>query len=46
MFIRWKNAVFCFEEVIVNVPQNYHAYNKYAELLYTMGVCPVAVQVD
>lgn len=33
----YSNAAFCFEELILASPQNFHLYVKYAELRYTMG---------
>jgi len=33
----YSNACFCFEELILAFPQNYHYYVKYAEIKYTMG---------
>jgi len=33
----YQNAAFCFEEMIVLQPQNYHLYVKYGEILATLG---------
>jgi len=33
----YKQAVFCYEELILADPQNYHYYTKCAEIKYTMG---------
>jgi len=33
----YKNAAFCYEELILSSPQNYHLYTRYGEILYTIG---------
>jgi len=33
----YKQAVFCYEELILADPQNYHYYTKCAEIKYTLG---------
>jgi len=33
----FKNASFCYEELILAFPQNFLYYVKYAEILYTLG---------
>jgi tetratricopeptide (TPR) repeat protein len=33
----YENAAYCYEELILASPNNYHIYVRYAELLYTMG---------
>jgi len=33
----YKNAAFCYEELILSFPQTYQYYYKYAEILYTIG---------
>jgi len=33
----YKNAAFCYEELILASPANHHLHYKYAEILYTMG---------
>jgi len=33
----YSNAAFCYEELILAFPQNYHFFSKYAEILYTTG---------
>jgi len=33
----YKNAAFCYEELLLAMPGNYHLHSKYAEILYTMG---------
>jgi tetratricopeptide (TPR) repeat protein len=33
----YKQAVFCYEELILAEPQNYHYYTKCAEIKYTIG---------
>jgi len=33
----YKNAAFCYEELILSAPQNYHLFTRYAEILYTIG---------
>jgi len=33
----YKNAAFCYEELIAAYPQVHHYYVKYAEILYTLG---------
>eukprot|EP01116_Phalansterium_solitarium_P021770 TRINITY_DN6916_c0_g1_i1.p2 TRINITY_DN6916_c0_g1~~TRINITY_DN6916_c0_g1_i1.p2 ORF type:complete len:295 (+),score=37.95 TRINITY_DN6916_c0_g1_i1:84-968(+) len=32
-----KLAAFCYEELIMAAPQNFHLYSKYGEIRYTMG---------
>jgi len=34
---QYKNAAFCYEELILSAPQNYHFSTKYAEILFTIG---------
>lgn len=34
---RFKLASYCFEELILAHPQNYHLYCRYGELLYSIG---------
>jgi tetratricopeptide (TPR) repeat protein len=33
-----SSALFCYEELILTNPHNFHYHLKYAELLYTVGV--------
>eukprot|EP01121_Diplochlamys_sp_Union-15-3_P010937 TRINITY_DN3127_c0_g1_i2.p1 TRINITY_DN3127_c0_g1~~TRINITY_DN3127_c0_g1_i2.p1 ORF type:complete len:266 (-),score=37.42 TRINITY_DN3127_c0_g1_i2:26-823(-) len=33
----YQYAAFCYEEVLLSSPENYHFYVKYAEVLYTIG---------
>eukprot|EP01114_Cavostelium_apophysatum_P013293 TRINITY_DN3183_c0_g1_i1.p1 TRINITY_DN3183_c0_g1~~TRINITY_DN3183_c0_g1_i1.p1 ORF type:complete len:315 (-),score=62.03 TRINITY_DN3183_c0_g1_i1:96-1040(-) len=33
----YKNAAFCYEELILAYPQNHHFFNRYAEILFTLG---------
>jgi tetratricopeptide (TPR) repeat protein len=33
----YNNAAFCYEELILASPENYHFYVKYAEILFTAG---------
>jgi len=33
----FKNAAFCYEELLLATPGNYHLHSKYAEILYTSG---------
>jgi len=33
----YKQALFCYEELILAEPQNYHYYTKCAEIKYTLG---------
>uniref|UniRef100_A0A6B2L9P1 ER membrane protein complex subunit 2 n=1 Tax=Arcella intermedia TaxID=1963864 RepID=A0A6B2L9P1_9EUKA len=33
----FENAAYCYEELILSDPQNYHYYTKYAEIKYTQG---------
>jgi tetratricopeptide (TPR) repeat protein len=35
--LQYKEAFFCYEELILAAPQNYLFYLKYAEILYTVG---------
>jgi len=35
--LQYKEAAFCYEELILTAPQNYLFYLKYAEILYTIG---------
>jgi len=34
---QYSHACYCYEELILATPQNYHLYVKYAEIKYTMG---------
>eukprot|EP00002_Diphylleia_rotans_P012925 TRINITY_DN2524_c0_g1_i2.p1 TRINITY_DN2524_c0_g1~~TRINITY_DN2524_c0_g1_i2.p1 ORF type:complete len:222 (+),score=47.47 TRINITY_DN2524_c0_g1_i2:478-1143(+) len=34
---RMSEAAYCYEELLLAAPQNYHFMNKYAEILYTSG---------
>lgn len=34
---RYKNAAFCYEELIVSFPDNPHYPTRYAEILYSIG---------
>jgi len=33
----YKQAAFCFEELLLSAPHNSHIHNRYAEILFTMG---------
>lgn len=33
----FSNAAFCYEELILASPQNFHLYVRYADIRYTMG---------
>ncbi|KYQ90805.1 hypothetical protein DLAC_09446 [Tieghemostelium lacteum] len=35
--LAYKNAQFCYEEIILNAPINYIFYVKYAEITYSLG---------
>jgi len=34
---QYSNAAYCYEELIISSPENYHLYNRYAEILYTIS---------
>jgi tetratricopeptide (TPR) repeat protein len=34
---RYEKATFCYEELLMALPQNYHLYVRYADLLYSIG---------
>jgi len=34
---QYTNAAYCYEELILSSPENYHLFNRYAEILYTIG---------
>jgi len=33
----YQYAAFCYEELVLSFPENYHYYVQYAEALYTIG---------
>lgn len=37
ILFRYKNAAFCYEELLLAWPQNHHYFSRYAEILYTIG---------